>query len=139
MNNKNDITLKYKAKIAIRNYTLVLMLLVMVVIASKLLGNSTELMLLKLATVPLFFLSTSGLRSIYKHPIVEHKLTPRSVEYVILDGLLLVLLIFIVTWDPEATTAELLKIFFIQLIGLTLLKLIFLVIDVKKLANERND
>ena len=58
---KNE-TLNYKAKIAIKNYSVVFVMIVLMVILSRDLGDSNELLMLKIAVVPLFFLSFNGLR-----------------------------------------------------------------------------
>lgn len=131
-------TLNYKWKIAIRNYAMVFGLLLLVFTVSKALGNSTEITLLKLAVVPLFFLSFGGLRSIYRIPIFEHKVTFRAVEYSIIEGLIFSLFLFVLLWHPESTTAELLSLFGVCIITFTLIKLVMLALIVRKISDEKN-
>jgi len=135
---KNE-TLNYKAKIAIKNYSVVFVMIVLMVILSRDLGDSNELLMLKIAVVPLFFLSFAGLRSIYRDPIIEHRLTLRSVEFSVLDGLLYSLFIFISLWKQESTIGELLILFGSLFFAFTLLKLFFLVVDVRKISSLRSD
>lgn len=139
MNDTNNGTLKYKKEIAIRNYAVVFLILFLVAILSRSLGDSTQLLLLKLAAVPLFFLSFGGLKSIYRHPIIEHRLTPRSIEFSVLDGLLYALFIFIILWTPEETTAALVLRFAVVLLVVSLFKMVFLLMDVKRIAGLKDD
>jgi len=128
---END-TLSYVAKIAIRNYGIVLLLLLLVCIASLYQGKSVELILLRMAIVPLVFLAPRGLVSIYRQPIVEHKLTIRGVEFVLLHALITSLSVFVLLWTSEATVSELVKTFLSIYIPLSLLFLVFMAIDIKK-------
>ncbi len=133
MDKSND-TLQYKKSIAIRNYTLVFVLLVLVAILSYSLGHNIELALLKLAVVPMFFLSFGGLQAIYRQPIIEHKFTPRSLEYSLLDGLLSALFIFVILWKPDETAGGLLMRFGVLVVVFSILKLVLLALDVKRLS-----
>jgi len=138
----NKETLNYKSQSAIRNYLVVIVLFILIAILSKSLGDTNELLMLKLAAVPLFFLSFGGLRLIYKHPIIEHKITLRSVEYSVLDGLLFTLFIFISLWKHGETATELSIRFGLFFLIFTAIKLTFLVFDVRKISslkkNERH-
>ena len=129
-------TLKYKAEIALTNYMVVFILLILVAFLARSLGNSIELLLLKLAVVPLFFLSFGGLKAIYRHPIVEHRVTLRAVEYTVLDGLLFSLFIFVILWKSDEGPTELFIRFGSLVIIFTALKLGFLFFEVRRIARS---
>ena len=133
----NSVQFSYNTKIAVRNYSIVLILLLLVTITEVSLGRPTEVLMLKLATVPLFFLSVGGLRAIYKKPIVESKLTLRSIEHAVLHGLLYSLFLFIVMWRSEASASELGMLFGIYFTIFTIMQLITLCINVKSISKVK--
>lgn len=131
-------TLKYKPEIAVRNYGLACGLLLVVFFVLKLFGNPTELILLKLAVVPLFFLSFGGLRYLYREPIFEHKLTLRAFEYSVLEGLVFSLFLFAMLWNSQRTATELLVLFGVCLLAFTMIKLVMLALIIRKISGQRD-
>ena len=130
-------TLDYKFKIALRNYSIVILLIGVVSLVAKASENSNEVLFLKVCIVPLFFLSLGGLRAIYRNPIVEHKITLRAVEYTVLDGLLFALFLFLITWDAEDLVDELLVNLGSFVLVFVVMKLLFLFFDVRRIARDR--
>ena len=131
-------TLKYIPSIAIKNYGLVLVLLGVVFFASKSQGVSPQVLLLKLAMVPFVFLAPRGLASLYRQPIIEHKVTARGIEYVLLSALIASLAVFLVLWAPESSVQELLKSFFTILALLAAVMLAFMAVDIYRKNKQRN-
>lgn len=129
-------TLKYKTEIALRNYGIVLGMLVGVTAVLLYLGNPVTVVLLKLAFVPLIFLSFGGLRAIYRWPIVERKLTARAVEYFLLDALLSSLFLFVVLWESERSVPELIGLFVLGFVSFSIIKLSMLLYSVKRMEER---
>lgn len=126
--------LKYNAEVAHRNYMTVFVLLILVAFLARGLGNTNEVLLLKLAVVPLFFLAFRGLRANYRYPIVQHLVTIRAVEYTILDALLYSLFTFVVLWKPSDGVTDLFIRFGSLVAAFTALKLVFLFLEVRRIA-----
>jgi len=124
--------MKYKTGIALRNYGIVLGMLVGMTAVLLYLGNPVTVVLLKLAFVPLIFLSFGGLSAIYRWPIVERRLTARAVEYYLLDALLFSLFLFVVLWEPERSVSELFVVFVSGFVSFAIIKLSMLLYSVKR-------
>jgi len=132
----ND-TLKYIPSIALKNYGMVLVLLAVVFFASRSQGALPQIILLKLAMVPLVFLAPRGLASIYRQPIIEHKVTARGIEYILLSALIASLAVFLVLWAPESSVQDLLKSFFTIFAMLAGVLLVFMAIDIYRRNRQR--
>ena len=133
----SDDTLKYITSIAVRNYTRVALMVFGILVCTIALGDPANVILLKLSAAPFFFLSTIGLKSIYRQPIVEHKITARAVEYHLLQALLIALIALIVYWSPEKTIGMLVVFFAIMLIIISAIKYFELTRKVKAIANRK--
>jgi len=129
-------TLKYKTGIALRNYGIVLGMLVGMTAVLLYLGNPVTVVLLKLAFVPIIFLSFGGLSAIYRWPIVESKLTARAIEYYLLDALLLSLFLFVVLWESERSVPELFGVFVLSFVSFAIIKLSMLLYTVKRVEER---
>ena len=130
-------SLKYVKEVAIRNYTNVALLLVMVTSVLLALKNPLELILLKLCVVPLFFLSIGGLRSIYREPIVEHKFTVRSIEYTLLQGLVFALFLSVLFWTAGTTLGEFVSFFCLSVVLICACNFSFLALRIKSIRENR--
>ena len=135
----NQETLKYKSEIAMRNYGIVFGILIAVTAVLMYLGNPITLILLKLAVVPLFFLSFGGLAVIYRSPIMESKLTARSIEYFLLEALLILLFIFVVLWESSRSVAEIFGIFLMSFAAIGIIKFSMLVLAVKRTSEYQQE
>jgi len=132
-------SLKYIPNTAIKNYGLVLALLALVFFASKSQGESSQVLVLKLAMVPFVFLAPCGLASLYRQPIIEHKVTAKGIEFVLLSALIASLAVFLlVLWAPESSVQELLKSFFTIFALLSAVMLIFMAVDIYRKNKQRN-
>jgi len=129
-------TMKYKSGIALRNYGIVLGMLLGMTAVLMYLGNPVSVVLLKLAFAPLIFLSFFGLNTIFRWPIVEGKLTARAVEYYLLDALLLSLFLFVVLWESERSIAELFGVFVLSFVSFAIIKLSMLLYSVKRVEEQ---
>ena len=129
-------TMKYKTGIALRNYGIVLGMLIGMTAVLLYLGNPVTVVLLKLAFVPAIFLSFGGLRAIYRSPIVEGKLTARAIEYFLLDALLSSLFLFVVLWKSERSVAELFGVFALCFVSFAIIKLSMLQYSVKQVQER---
>ena len=134
----NNETLKYKSEIAFRNYGIILGMLIGVAAVLMYLGNPVTVVLLKLAFVPLIFLSFGGLRAIYRSPIVEHKLTARALEYYLLEALMSSLFLFVILWESHRTVFELFGIFILGFVSFAIIKLSMLMLSIKQVVESSN-
>ena len=128
--------MKYKTGIALRNYGIVLGMLIGMTAVLLYLGNPVTVVLLKLAFVPLIFLSFGGLTVIYRWPIVEAKLTARAVEYYLLNALILSLFLFVVLWESERSVPELFGVFALGFVSFAIIKLSMLLYSVKQVEER---
>lgn len=92
----------------IRNYSLIVTILLAVVFITSTLKQPANLIAVKLLVVPLAFLAFPGLKSLYAQPIVKDRFTTSSVEFFILEGLLLVLFLVVIMWSPDISVSRLL-------------------------------
>ena len=91
----------YNSKLAIENYSRVLVLVIGCWLLSTYLGDAPSVILLKVLLVPFFFVAKSGVRAFFNTPIVEGKFTVRSLEWYALIGIFEALTIVILFWKPE--------------------------------------
>lgn len=80
---------------------------------------------------------SSFVESFYRQPIIEHKVTARGVEYVLLSALIASLVVFLVLWAPESSVQELFKSFFTILTLLVTVMLVFMAIDIYRKNRQR--
>lgn len=83
----------------------------------KLKGDPVELILLKVAVVPLFFLAINGLRSTYGQFVAGDEFTGRAMEYFLLKSLIFTLLLFVFLWEPGTILKDLFGMFFVSLVS----------------------
>ena len=126
---KNE-TLKYQPKIALKNYGLVLALMVLMFIALLVGGSSAEMILLKLPLIPLMFLAWKGIYSLYVKPIYEHKVTLRAFECSVLQALLSSMVVGMVLWETDKSVVELGKDYLLMFVWFFVLHMVILLLQV---------
>ena len=92
---------------ALQNYGIGMALLFGMGILLYLDGDAANLIFLKLAGVPLFWLSTLGLSLLVVRPINEAKITLKAVEFALLQALIFTCFMVPVSWKPDASLASL--------------------------------
>ncbi len=113
-------------KIRLSNYATVASLVCPVLILSMLNDVPSSVIMLKLLLTPLVFLSFHGLNSLYIKPVVDNRLTFRSIEHAVIESFILCVFLLIVFWTPGVSTASLVVAFSLCMLIVGALRLLLL-------------
>lgn len=120
---------------AIKEISFLCFLAAAIIYFGRIHGTSTEVVLIRLAVLPLGLFAMLGLDAMYKKPIFTHTVTLKAVSYALLRALLISLFVFIITWNIRKSPAELMQGFLVMLIAftaVTTLSMLFAVYRIKK-------
>lgn len=93
--------LNSKLYLALINYAHALCVTLAVLAITFFLGQSSELILLKVLISPVFWLAFYGLEKIYQYPIFEPRVSIRAVEYSVLYAFLMSVFVLLIVWQQQ--------------------------------------
>ena len=102
-------TSQYRLKNALTNYGRVLFICAVVVLCSLYFKVPTNILTIKILIVPMFWLSYLGLNSIFKHPIIEEKITLRMIEYFAIWAFLFSAFMIVTIWTPDISVLKMMS------------------------------